>query len=624
MNGYPSIVKTSDNNYFFVYAKEISSSDTDTWGGNYTSNGQDCDVVLECQAGTPPVIDDSVSCTDDSCDEATDTIINAVNDTNCDNGLWCDGAETCDVLNDCQAGTAPDCNDVISCTLDVCNEQTDSCSNAVVDSLCDNGLWCDGFETCDATLDCQAGTPPVIDDNVSCTEDFCDETTDTIINAVNDTNCDNGLWCDGTETCDTLLDCQAGTPMDCSLNNLATIKTCTNDPDNNPFTWDYFIGFTSECDEQNDVCATGIVDLTHACSVGNCSAECDSNDDCQATECDNLDGCYNDIYRDYDDVENSCLNDCACETNTCTNYAEEADSDGDGYSSSCGDCNDNNLNIHPAATEICNDNIDNDCDDNIDLDDSDCGECYLNSDCGTDAYTNNPYCIDDDVYQPYRTYTCNNPGTSSASCSYTDTDTLKESCTNFCYEGECASNTIIPFTFKDVTDIRYDNSKLLTGFISAMYHNNKTPINYGRVGILRYSTPNFVDYSYYNPGNVQPSIRKEADPNERGFLEIGVYDITEEQTITITTDNGIINVYIPAITDKYGGARYYVADDGSTYHTSSTHSYPNGYSGVYDLSLTDALKPEHLARSSSVQRYSKFYDFMPFYGIRKDNYFIID
>lgn len=37
------------------------------------------------------------------------------------------------------------------------------------------------------------------------------------------------------------------------------------------------------------------------------------------------------------------------------------DDDGDGYSELAGDCNDNNKFVHPGATEICGDGVDNDC-----------------------------------------------------------------------------------------------------------------------------------------------------------------------------------------------------------------------------------------------------------------------
>ncbi|HEX8117169.1 MAG TPA: putative metal-binding motif-containing protein [Pyrinomonadaceae bacterium] len=60
------------------------------------------------------------------------------------------------------------------------------------------------------------------------------------------------------------------------------------------------------------------------------------------------DGLDNDCDGKVDCADETCLNDCA-------------DRDGDGYSAAEGDCDDDNAGVHPGATEICGDGVDNDC-----------------------------------------------------------------------------------------------------------------------------------------------------------------------------------------------------------------------------------------------------------------------
>ncbi len=114
---------------------------------------ESCDSEVGCQSGTAPVFDDGVACTDDSCDEVNDIILNAANDANCDNGLFCDGAETCDAVNDCQSGTAPVFDDGVACTDDSCDEVNDIILNAANDANCDDGDPCTA-ESCDEFLGC--------------------------------------------------------------------------------------------------------------------------------------------------------------------------------------------------------------------------------------------------------------------------------------------------------------------------------------------------------------------------------------------------------------------------------------------------------------------------------------
>lgn len=59
-----------------------------------------------------------------------------------------------------------------------------------------------------------------------------------------------------------------------------------------------------------------------------------------------------------------------CDTSTDT-ACSTTDADGDGYTSDV-DCDEANPDINPAAAEVCDDGIDNDCDDVKDADDSDC------------------------------------------------------------------------------------------------------------------------------------------------------------------------------------------------------------------------------------------------------------
>lgn len=95
-----------------------------------------------------------------------------------------------------------------------------------VSAECDDGLFCNGTETCVAGI-CQSGTPPAVDDGVPCTIDACDETNDVVVHTPSDALCDNGVFCDGVETCHATLGCQSGPPADCTaLDGQCVVGTC--------------------------------------------------------------------------------------------------------------------------------------------------------------------------------------------------------------------------------------------------------------------------------------------------------------------------------------------------------------------------------------------------------------
>ncbi|MBN1772140.1 MAG: hypothetical protein JXB32_12810 [Deltaproteobacteria bacterium] len=164
------------------------------------------------------------------------------NDAACDDGALCNGAETCDVSTGCVAGAPWDCSDGIDCTDDVCVEPeppgtSPSCDYLPHDDRCQNDVFCDGEEQCILELGCQPGTPPTCDDSIDCTHDSCDTGLDACAHSPDDTLCDDGAWCNGPETCDPAPPgdispgCRRGTPPDCSDGIICTDDGCDEDSD---------------------------------------------------------------------------------------------------------------------------------------------------------------------------------------------------------------------------------------------------------------------------------------------------------------------------------------------------------------------------------------------------------
>jgi len=241
-------------------------------------NGEESCYSGACVQGIPPTIDDDVDCTDDSCDEVNDAIINSLNNANCDDGMPC-SVGTCDAVGDCtysyencgcdsdddcskldndcnigvcsnyecilrpsnEAGTCDDgefcttgetcsagictggiqtdCSDGVTCTDDSCDEANDICVNTANDANCNDGTFCNGEETCDPVNDCQYGDVPICDDSVTCTSDFCDTLLDECVNHPDDDFCDDSLGC-SLDTCDAVEDCIFDTlPCDCLDND---------------------------------------------------------------------------------------------------------------------------------------------------------------------------------------------------------------------------------------------------------------------------------------------------------------------------------------------------------------------------------------------------------------------
>ena len=133
-----------------------------------------------------------------------------------------------------------------------------------------------------------------------------------------DSDCNDGLYCNGQETC-AEGSCVAGTIVDCSNNNISAVETCDNNPfDSNQYTWDYLPGFTSQCDENTNSCTNSDSIITSTCSVENCQAQCDTTHSCPDTICSQQSGCQGNNYYAYENVLNTCTEGCTCTENSCS------------------------------------------------------------------------------------------------------------------------------------------------------------------------------------------------------------------------------------------------------------------------------------------------------------------
>jgi len=148
-----------------------------------------------------------------------------------------------------------------------------------------------------------------------------------------------------------------------------------------------FDGYDNNCNGVTDVCSKlGCTRTAEGPTcVWNFDDECDEWDrHWVTTNCCmiNFIVCRGDTYICFDDWETECMENPICVGGTSVGdpincFPTCTDNDGDGYSiegGNCGkiDCNDGNPNANPEATEVCNDDVDNDCDGDRDCDDDDC------------------------------------------------------------------------------------------------------------------------------------------------------------------------------------------------------------------------------------------------------------
>jgi len=212
-----------------------------------------------------------------TCTTGNETINHTCNIQTCQAGCSADGdcpVTDCDNSDGCQGNDYYDYTDVSNSCVTGCTCTQNSCGTPTIypnDARCTE---------CQTDIDCSNSNLDYCDGTtIKHNEGVCinyECTTDTTVV----TECNDGLYCNGQETCNN-VECVDGTTVDCLQYNLGEINTCTWDPDNNPLTRDLRGVFTSECNEDTDFCTTDEELINHQCDTrcGGCTSDEFCNDD---------------------------------------------------------------------------------------------------------------------------------------------------------------------------------------------------------------------------------------------------------------------------------------------------------------------------------------------------------
>jgi YVTN family beta-propeller protein/cysteine-rich repeat protein len=264
---HPPNAASCDDGLFCNGADTCSGGACTDHRGDPCAGGGECadacnEAADDCiAAAATPCTSDGNVCTDDVCDGAG-ACIHPVNTAPCDDGLFCNGADTCSG-GACTDHAGDPCAGGGACA-DACNEAADSCFEPD-GTPCSDGLYCNGADTCagGACADHGGDPCPGPDGDGNCAES-CDEALDSCTAPDPDgATCNDGLFCTVSDACQGGA-CGGG-PRDCSSDaGSCVVGSCDEAtdqcigppvPDGTP------------C-EDGDACTTGELCTSGACGGG--------------------------------------------------------------------------------------------------------------------------------------------------------------------------------------------------------------------------------------------------------------------------------------------------------------------------------------------------------------------
>jgi cysteine-rich repeat protein len=234
-----------------------------------------CTVVDTCVQGSclgagGVLCDDGNPCTLDNC-LPDNGCTHSNNLGGCSDGNPCTLDDTC-VNGDCASGQTFSCDDGNPCTDDECDPklgcifkpsnapcedgnpctEDDACNQGTCTSgkpaSCDDGLFCNGFETCAPNNGCVPGEAPVIDDGVGCTVDVCDNDQAAVVHEPNDDACQVEGLCE-SPICHPIEGCQVNVVPNCCGNSI--VEANEECDDGNSLAED---GCSPKCENENKAC----------------------------------------------------------------------------------------------------------------------------------------------------------------------------------------------------------------------------------------------------------------------------------------------------------------------------------------------------------------------------------
>ncbi|MFA4846230.1 MAG: putative metal-binding motif-containing protein, partial [Patescibacteria group bacterium] len=327
---------------------------------------------------------------DNDCDEATDETFSL--------DEACDGEDS----DDCENGTltcaadelGTECvNESVENIVETCNSADDDCDGENDEDFATLGSACDDVDAdfCEnGTVVCSADELGVECDEVGLNVDEVCDGSDNDCDGTTDEDCDDDEdgYCDSAMTVADGASCSTG---DCDDGdeevNPGAMELCNSTDDDCDGDVDEGFGLGDACSDGTGVC---LVEGTYdSCSEDGLSAVCSADEDLDqqldAEVCNGLDDtCDGTIDEGCDDDSDG--------------YCDDGKVVESGATCASGDCNDDDVDVSPEATEAC-DGVDNNCNDETDegCDDDNDGYCDDDMLYGVGAACESGDCDDSDA-----------------------------------------------------------------------------------------------------------------------------------------------------------------------------------------------------------------------------------